>query len=733
MAGDHKCPVCSSTFTRPQHVARHMRSHTGDRPYKCQHCGDQFARSDLLSRHVNKCHASEKPPTTTQPARRKGHAQPGSSSAGGVRGPAPSLIPPPGSRKVCDPCAHSRTPAQCDSGLPCGKCLQRNTKCIYAKAHETSRRPPGTMPHARPDLFVPPPTVPSMAPATRPATSDTLFPTQSSFNFTVPIYPQSLDPNAATAYPSGAFDASPSLAAAQSVEYSLASYPDSAEMLKYSSMYSHDWPQSSNHEAAFTDQALAFPQGLGYPDPHKSGLDTFLDGSYGAGNNFLYNHSHSTEPHHPQRDAQTDYAFSSQSQQHPGQPDPQFTSGLPNTLHGPGIPGVQSQSQASSSLFALNHEGGFSSAFGLMSLDDPALAAEMKKHASFFAPADSDSKLKDSHELGGLPTLMSSNGLPMPMTMPLGATTPGRDANVAELRDFWKAFMRTPGEKTPGGLAMLNGHASSSTHPDGGHSDHERPSLGMRRSLSKMASLPDIKTPPLHADGGGRQGNGFSLGPGRGEDLRSYELAVLARQAPSLTLAPRRRATLSNEGSGSDGMPSQGQGQGQMRNQQFQAPYPPQQQQQQRKSPHVSTASSSPQDDNSPAASVSSIASAPAASAGRRGSTTAAAATSISRRERPSFKRIASQTLGPFESKTAKVSHQHSGDTRLDAIAQYESDGASRSRPGTSHSVESSASGRGSPSSEYPSALYEPGRHRPEHRRLSAPTTSATRPMFLPQ
>ena len=33
---------------------------TGDRPYKCQHCGDAFARSDLLSRHVNKCHSAEK-------------------------------------------------------------------------------------------------------------------------------------------------------------------------------------------------------------------------------------------------------------------------------------------------------------------------------------------------------------------------------------------------------------------------------------------------------------------------------------------------------------------------------------------------------------------------------------------------------------------------------------------------------------------------------------------------
>ncbi|KAI0247672.1 hypothetical protein BJV78DRAFT_1243055 [Lactifluus subvellereus] len=27
MAGDHKCPVCQASFTRPQHVARHMRFH----------------------------------------------------------------------------------------------------------------------------------------------------------------------------------------------------------------------------------------------------------------------------------------------------------------------------------------------------------------------------------------------------------------------------------------------------------------------------------------------------------------------------------------------------------------------------------------------------------------------------------------------------------------------------------------------------------------------------------
>ncbi|KAL7421048.1 hypothetical protein Q5752_003932 [Cryptotrichosporon argae] len=56
MGGDHKCPMCSATFTRPQHVGRHLRAHTGDRPYECKDCPLKFARSDLLSRHVNKAH-----------------------------------------------------------------------------------------------------------------------------------------------------------------------------------------------------------------------------------------------------------------------------------------------------------------------------------------------------------------------------------------------------------------------------------------------------------------------------------------------------------------------------------------------------------------------------------------------------------------------------------------------------------------------------------------------------
>ncbi|KAJ7607759.1 hypothetical protein FB45DRAFT_394411 [Roridomyces roridus] len=123
MGGDHKCPVCQATFTRPQHVARHMRSHTGDRPYKCQHCGDQFARSDLLSRHVNKCHSAEKdlghPPLPgVAPGRRKG-------SSAATRATT--------SKQACDQCVQGSLP--CDGSNPCAKCVARKVRCTFVKFH----------------------------------------------------------------------------------------------------------------------------------------------------------------------------------------------------------------------------------------------------------------------------------------------------------------------------------------------------------------------------------------------------------------------------------------------------------------------------------------------------------------------------------------------------------------------------------------------------------------------
>ena len=46
-----QCSVCNSTFRRPEHLRRHLRSHTDDKPFICPTCGKGFARSDTLHRH----------------------------------------------------------------------------------------------------------------------------------------------------------------------------------------------------------------------------------------------------------------------------------------------------------------------------------------------------------------------------------------------------------------------------------------------------------------------------------------------------------------------------------------------------------------------------------------------------------------------------------------------------------------------------------------------------------
>ncbi|PVH77026.1 hypothetical protein DL98DRAFT_464261 [Cadophora sp. DSE1049] len=68
---ERQCPYCPRTFTKEEHLNRHRRSHTGEKPFHCHKCSRKYSRrsvslSDVLSRHLQ-THTTQTPPAPPPP------------------------------------------------------------------------------------------------------------------------------------------------------------------------------------------------------------------------------------------------------------------------------------------------------------------------------------------------------------------------------------------------------------------------------------------------------------------------------------------------------------------------------------------------------------------------------------------------------------------------------------------------------------------------------------------
>ncbi|XP_069091440.1 zinc finger protein 75A-like isoform X2 [Pleurodeles waltl] len=56
----YSCAICRKSFSAKTSVARHQRTHTGERPFQCAICGKRFIQSGDLIRH-RRSHSGERP------------------------------------------------------------------------------------------------------------------------------------------------------------------------------------------------------------------------------------------------------------------------------------------------------------------------------------------------------------------------------------------------------------------------------------------------------------------------------------------------------------------------------------------------------------------------------------------------------------------------------------------------------------------------------------------------
>jgi hypothetical protein len=101
----YTCGKCSKSYARLDHLSRHVRMHTQEKPYQCQVCSKAFARADLLKRHTLG-HSKDDPQANK-----------------------PAIVQHSRVSQACEACAGLHL--KCEEEKPCKRCTKKGIQCNY--------------------------------------------------------------------------------------------------------------------------------------------------------------------------------------------------------------------------------------------------------------------------------------------------------------------------------------------------------------------------------------------------------------------------------------------------------------------------------------------------------------------------------------------------------------------------------------------------------------------------
>ena len=104
----YSCGKCSKSYARLDHLSRHVRMHTQEKPYQCQVCSKAFARADLLKRHT------------------LGHSKDDPQAK-------PTIIQHSRVSQACEACAGLHL--KCEEEKPCKRCTKKGIACNFTATY----------------------------------------------------------------------------------------------------------------------------------------------------------------------------------------------------------------------------------------------------------------------------------------------------------------------------------------------------------------------------------------------------------------------------------------------------------------------------------------------------------------------------------------------------------------------------------------------------------------------